>query len=165
MYYARPEVGGAVEEGFDWSRTSPEPYHPARDDYQRPSENESLNILEIPITTWRRTPNSFEFWKGLLPIKMHGGVGYVRPIVKGWFIPSVWGIPHRFELGFSEVLGRAKKSGIAHYASVMHPDDISDVNYLRVRRNLEQMIRMTQKNEVDLEFVSATQARENFSAS
>jgi len=163
LSYARPEVGGRVEEGFDWSRTEPEPYHPARDDYQRPSKDRSLNILEIPITTWHKAPNTFDFWKGMLPIRLHGGVGYVRPAVKGWFIPSAWGISHRFELGITEVLRRANKSGIAYYASSMHPDDISDVNYPRLRSNLEYMIRVTKEQNISLDFASATQAYENFS--
>lgn len=162
LYYARPEVGGPVQEGFDWSRTAPEPYHPAKDDYQRPSENGSLNILEVPITTWRKTPSSFDFWKGLLPLKTHGGVGYARPALKGWFIPSVWGVHHRFRLGISDVLRRAKKGGIAHYASSMHPDDISNANYLRLRGNLEYLIRIAEENHIDLEFASATQAYEAF---
>lgn len=162
LFYARPEVGGPVEEGFDWSRTNPEPYHPARDDYQRPSKDRSLNILEIPVTTWHKAPNSFDFWKGLVPIRLHGGIGYVRPAVKGWFIPSVWGLSPRFELGLTEVLRRAKKNGIAHYASSMHPDDISDASYHRLRSNLEYMIGVTDAKGINLDFVTASQARGYF---
>ena len=165
FWYARAKVGGPVEEGFDWSKTDPKPYHPARDDYQRPSKDRSLNILEIPLTTWHKAPNSFAFWKGLLPIRLQGRISYVRPAVKGWFIPGVWGISHRFELGLTDVLRRAKENGIAHYASSMHPDDISDANYPRLRSNLEYVIRVTEENNIDLDFASATQAYENFTKS
>jgi hypothetical protein len=165
LYYARPEVGSPIEEGFDWSKTSPEPYHPTRDDYQRSSGGRSLGILEIPITTWRRTPDSVDFWRALLPVKIHGEVGYVRPAFKGWFIPNVWGDPHRFQLGLSQVLSRANKNGLAHYASSMHPDDLPDANYFKLRGNLEYLIRLANAKEVELDFVTASQARVEFSNS
>ena len=162
LYYGRPEVGSPIPEGFDWRRTLPEAYHPARDDYQRPAEDGSLSILEIPITTWRRTPSSFDFWKGLLPLKIYDGAGYVRPAFKGWFIPNVWGAPNRFRLGISQVLSRAKRKGIAHYASSMHPDDISEANFLKLRGNLEYLIKATKEEAVNLSIATASQAREDF---
>jgi len=47
----------------------------------------------------------------------------------------------------------------------MHPDDISDANYPRLRSNLEYLIRVTKENDIGLDFASATQACENFTKS
>jgi hypothetical protein len=161
QYYTKRKVGNPIREGFDWSRAPIEPYHPSTDDYQRNSgSDKALKILEIPITIWRRSPNQFDYWRNLLPVRIRGGMRSVRPALRGWFIPNVWGDPFRFELGLQEVLDRAKSREKAHYASYMHPDDVSDANYQNFAQNLEYMIRTAERSNIDLEFATASQARE-----
>lgn len=164
LFYTTSRWGGFIREGSDWSRTQPEPYHPSRNDYQRPATgNESLDILEIPITTWRRRVGSLSYLEGLVPIRIHRRPLAVRPIVKGWFVPSVWADSFRFEVGVKDVLRRAKASGTAHYASYLHSDDISDeLHYQNFTRNLDYLISVTNASNCELEFVTASLASEAF---
>lgn len=163
LHYADPDLGDPIEEGFDWTRTPVEPYRPSRDDFQRPSEiGNSLKILEIPMTVWRRSPDSLDYWKGLLPVKIHNGFAAVRPAVKGWFIPNVWGDPFRFQLGLKDVFLRAESRVRTHYASYMHPDDISKTHYQRLTQNLEYMITAATAGDIELQFATATEAYQTF---
>jgi len=157
-YYARPESGSPVREGFDWSRTAAGPYHPSRLDYQTSKKGESLDILEIPMTVFRRPLGTPGYWKGLIPFRIRGKLSVTRPNVKGWFIPKVWGSEVRFEIGMREVLARANRFGLAHYASYFHPDDLTDSNYQHMKNNLAQIIQTANEHNVDIEFATASQA-------
>jgi len=53
------ERGSHFLNEYDWSITTEKPYYPSQQDYRRPSKNneQSLNILEIPITTAPKSMN------------------------------------------------------------------------------------------------------------
>jgi len=162
LFYARPAVGGSMIEGYDWSRAPVDPYHPSRFDYQLPAGgNEALSLIEIPLTTWRKDFDDLEFWRGLIPVCFFNGTATTgRPIMKGWFVADVWGDPFRFELAFNHVLRKASKAELAHFASALHPDDITDRNYRRLRRNLSYAISAARQNGMELEFVTASEAHQ-----
>jgi len=160
LRYTNTRVGPATEEGFDWSGAPDEPYHPSRGDYQRPAvASNSLEILEIPITVWRRSPASLDYWRRLLPFSIRNGPRMVRPPIAGWFIPYIWGDSSRLQLGLSGLFSRQTSSPV-HYASYMHPDDITEAHYRNMSRNLEYIIATARRRGVELEFLTASQARE-----
>jgi hypothetical protein len=164
LFYARPAAGNPIMEGSDWGMTGVEPYYPSRSDYQRPASSGEipLKLLEIPLTTWRKTLRSFSFWKGLMPIQI-SKLRFRRPIAKGWFVPSLWTDPSRFELAFDEVLRRSFVKGIAHFATSLHPDDVDEGNYRRVTASLDYALTKARDRGVNLEFVTAKQALKAFS--
>jgi hypothetical protein len=159
LFYTRPAEGNPIREGSDWSMTPADPYHPSRADYQRPASSGKslLNLLEIPITTWRKTPSSIDFWQGLVPIQIRK-LRIRRPIARGWFLPVLWTDPSRFELAFNERLRRSQVKGIAHFATSLHPDDVNDENYRLVVANLTYALRTAKNKGVQLEFATAQQA-------
>jgi len=158
LFYARPESGSPVPEGYDWSMAPSEPYRPSRDNYQKRAEgNDALRILEIPMTTWRRPFLSPSHLANMIPFDTYPRFRITRPPFKGWFVPTVWSDPSRFRRGLSEVIERGK-GGRALYGSSLHPDDISDYTFARVRQNLELAVRMSEKRHVPLQFVTAGEA-------
>ena len=165
LYYSAPDLGAALTEGSDWTRTQAEPYHPSLVDYQRPASTgeRAFGLLEIPLTVWRKPFGSFSFWKGLVPARIHGTPRLVRPIMKGWFISNLWGDPYRFELGFDEVVRRAAAKRIAHFATSLHPDDITDKNYQNITANLSYALTKAREIDMDLKFLTAKQAHVVFS--
>ena len=161
LFYARREVGNPMTQGYDWSRTGPDPYHPSRHDYQTPDGN-GLTLIEIPVTTWSRRPDEPQFWTGLVPVRFEKGIRIVRPVFKGWFVPDISGDSHRFQLAFNQVLHKASSRGLAHFSSAFHPDDITPSNFQRLKKNLNYAIEMARRNDIALESVTATQAAQVF---
>jgi len=154
LFYSAPKWGCPIQEGFDWTRAPNEPYHPSRDDYQSPSQDdERLELLEIPVTVWRKQFGSLSHLMGLVPFR---NFKITRPAFKGWFLPNVWGNQFRFEQGIKEALRRAMTQGIAHYSSYLHPDDVTDFRVLS--SNLENAIKLARENSVELDFSTAKQA-------
>jgi len=159
--YVKANVGGRIKEGSDWNKSPTSPFHPSRNDYQRPSEGaDALRLLEIPMTVYRRTPTSIRYWINLSPIRDINGLTIVRPAVRGWFLPSVWGDRVRFRTALEDVFERAKTQGCAHYASYMHSDDIDDATYQQLANNIEHMITKARASQIELEFVTATEAND-----
>jgi len=156
LFYSEEKWGCPIREGFDWTRTPDEAYHPSRDDYQSPSsDGVGLGVLEIPVTIWRKKFGSVAHLKGLVPVR---DFRVVRPSFKGWFLPNVWGDPFRFEQGIKQVMRQAVTEGTAHYLSYLHPDDVTDSDFPILSSNIKNTIKFAQQNSVELHFSTARQA-------
>jgi hypothetical protein len=129
-----PRVGrGKVR--VDWLRSPREPYHPHRDDYQRPG---ALNLLEIPIT---QLPNS--------------PVGIAKRFA--WRMKngslSIAGLGNKTRL-FTDHFAALPSASDALWSFYFHPEDLREDGAVNFLRNLDLL-----RSLPDVEFVTAMAAR------
>ena len=163
------ERGSHFLNEYDWSLTTETPYHPSKDDYRRPAKDneQSLSILEIPLTTHTKTLIKilFEEIAALAPLAAK------RRVIKGWslqskrvqrkFVANVTNTSFKIlaEQKFKEVKRNPEFN--TNLIAQFHPIELFKPNgFLIFQNNLKTLRDMSKRLAVPLRFLTATQMAE-----
>lgn len=160
------ERGSYFLNHYDWSTTPEKPYYPSQQDYRRPakSNEKSLNILEIPITTASKKFSKILIGKTLriTPISLR------RRLLKGADIQSKH-TQHRYianvtDTDFQHIaklkLKQAQQNPntTTNLVAIFHPIELFQPKKFHIfKNNLETLTELSKKLKVPLRFLTATQ--------
>ena len=160
------ERGSHFLNEYDWSTTPQKPYFPSEKDYRRPPKNneQSLNILEIPITTAPKSTRRILVEKMLIS----SPIGLRKKILKGADV-RFKSVQQRYvanitEQSFKRIAKQkfkeAKQNPKAHtnLVAIFHPIELfKQKGFQNLQNNLKAIEELSRSSNIPFCFLTATE--------